>query len=140
MNMKLLVVAVCATLALCGDSGPPAHLLSRAVEVHRGVAPRYSPKLMAKVSARRGLPVVGCMVSSPYWKVGTWVYVYGYNTNQLEYCRVTDVSAPKDRARHLRTGRVAELGYEEARRLCGAKHLNDPPSKCPILVFRLGDA
>ncbi len=77
------------------------------------------------------------MVSSPYYGIGTWLYVYGVNTDRLEWCRVTDVSATRDRARHIRTGRVAELGYGEAERLCSAAALNKRPERCPVTVLRI---
>ena len=104
-----------------------------------GYAPRYSPGLMARVAERRGLPVVACMVSSPVYPVGTWVWVWGRNTNALERCRVTDVSAARDRERHIRTRRVVELGYDEAVRFCGAEHINDRPEQCPVVVLKIGD-
>src|ERR1700712_4205456 len=94
-------------------------------DIHQGVAPRYRPGLMARVSARRGLPVVGCMVSSPRYPIGTWLLVVGLNTEAVERCRVTDVSHPRDRARHLRTHREVEFGYSEALRLCGADAINE---------------
>lgn len=107
-------------------------------DIHSGYAPRYSPGVMERVSRNRDLPLAGCMVSSPYWPIGTMIVVYGWNTDRLELCRVTDVSADKDRARHLRTRRVAELGYQEAIRFCGVRHINHRPEQCPIIVVKLG--
>jgi len=49
---------------------------------------------------------------------------------------VADVSAPADRARHIRTKRVAELSFEAARTLCGARALQGPPERCPVWVFK----
>lgn len=106
-------------------------------EVHQGYAPRYSPGVMERVAARRGLEPVGCMVSSPRYDVGTWVYVYGFNTDTLLRCRITDVSQTRDRRRHLRTKRETELGYTEARRLCGEAAMDKRPEQCPVLVVRL---
>jgi hypothetical protein len=77
------------------------------------------------------------MVSSHTYEVGTMLWVYGKNTDVLLHCRVTDISAPKDRQRHIRTGRVIEAGYTEAIRLCGRKHMHDPPAKCPVTVVKL---
>lgn len=105
--------------------------------VMEGYAPRYSPGVMERVSRNRDMPLVGCMVSSPYYPIGTWVIVYGVNTDRAIRCRVTDVSAPKDRDRHIRTKRIAELGYTEAERLCGPDHMDDPPTSCPVIVVRL---
>jgi hypothetical protein len=105
-------------------------------EVMSGYAPRYAKGVMERVSRNRDLPLVGCMVSSPYYEVGTRVIVYGSNTDRALSCRVTDVSAPKDRARHIRTRRVVELGFSEAQRLCGLDHMADPPTKCPVIVIR----
>jgi hypothetical protein len=78
-----------------------------------------------------------CAVSSPFYAVGERVWVYGRNTDRLELCTVVDVSHPKDRARHIRTRRIAELGFREARRLCGARAMGEPPTRCPILVVKL---
>ena len=107
--------------------------------VQQGYGPRYSPGVMERVARVRDMPPADCMVSSPVYPIGTWVWVVGLNTGAVERCRVTDVSADKDRARHLRTKRVAELGYQEARRFCGAQHMRDRPEQCPIIVVKLGD-
>lgn len=102
-------------------------------ECQIGVAPHYSPGLMEKVADNRGLPRVACMVSSPIYPIGTRVMVYGVRTKTLLECRVTDISAPADRERHIRTRRVVELGFTEAVRLCG--QTTEPPGKCPVVVW-----
>ena len=107
-------------------------------DLHSGYAPRYSPGVMERVARVRDLPPVDCMVSSPRYPIGSWVWVYGWNTDTLLHCRVTDVSQDRDRARHLRTKREVELGYTEAQRLCGRQYLNHRPEQCPILVVKLG--
>jgi len=104
---------------------------------------------MEQVSINRELPIVGCMVSSPRYPIGTWLWIYGHNTGVLLHCRVTDESADtdtsgrgrreSDRQRHLRLGWEAELGNTEARRLCGIKAMREPPRGCPITVFKLGE-
>lgn len=115
--------------------------------VHAGHAPYYSAGVMERVSYNRDLPLVGCMISSPRYPIGDWVWVFGSNTGMLLRCRVTDVSADtdtsgrhrreSDRQRHLRLGWEAELGNKEARMLCSAKAMRDPPKGCPILVIRI---
>jgi hypothetical protein len=110
------------------------------VVVREGVAPYYSPGVMERVSRHRDLPLVDCMVSSPRYPIGTWVYVYGANTDILLWCRVTDVSHPRDRARHLKTHREVELGYTEAVRLCGRKAMRDRPERCPVVVVYFAEA
>lgn len=104
-----------------------------------GWAPRYDPGGMERVAFNRDLPIASCMVSSPYYDIGEMVYVYGRNTGALRWCRVTDVSKPEHRARHRRIGWVIEAGYNEAVSLCGIEHINDPPKKCPVIVFRVND-
>ena len=106
-------------------------------DVHQGFAPRYAKNVMERVARARDLPIVGCMVSSPRYPIGTWVYVYGFNTDTLLRCRVTDVSHTHDRARHLRTKREVELGFEAARKLCGEAAMRARPEACPVLVVRL---
>lgn len=107
--------------------------------VQEGYAPHYAKGVMERVARNRDMPIVDCMVSSPVYPIGTWVWVAGLNTGAVEHCRITDVSAPKDKARHIRTKRWAELGYQEAIRFCGARHINHRPEQCPILVVKIGD-
>jgi hypothetical protein len=107
--------------------------------VQEGYAPRYAKGVMARVSINRGMPIVGCMISSPTLPLGSWVYVYGRRTRALRYCRITDVSAPKDRERHIRTRRIAELGYPEALSICGVEYINGSSIECPIIVIAEGE-
>ena len=104
-----------------------------------GYAPRYSPGLMERVSQHRGLEPVPCMVSSPYYGLGTWVYVWSQNKKILRHCRVTDVSAPQDAPRHKRTRRIVELSYELAAELCGQEYLHSRPEQCPVTVIRVNE-
>lgn len=105
-------------------------------ESMNGFAPRYSPGLMEKVAQRRHMEAVPCMVSSPYYPLGTWVYVWSHNKKILRHCRVTDVSAPQDAPRHKRTKRIVELSYELAIELCGREYLHSRPETCPVTVVR----
>lgn len=104
-----------------------------------GYAPRYSPGLMERVSQHRGLEPVPCMVSSPYYGVGTWVYVWSHNKKIPRHCRVTDVSAPQDAPRHKRTRRIIELSYELAIEMCGREFINSRPELCPVTVIRMNE-
>ena len=90
---------------------------------------------MARVSANRDLPQVACMVSSPTLPLGSWVWVYGVRTDTLLRCRVTDVSQPRDKARHLRMGRLVELAYEVTAQLCGSTR--ERVVDCPIVTVEL---
>jgi hypothetical protein len=92
---------------------------------------------MERVARNRDMPQEQCMVSSPIHPLGTWLWVYGKNTGNLELCFVTDISHPRDRERHIRTRRVIELGYNEALRMCGRKHMKDPPTSCPVMTVKL---
>jgi len=104
---------------------------------------------MEQVARNRGMPQVDCMVSSPRYPLGTWVWVWGDNTGVLLRCRVTDESADtdtsgrgsseSDRERHKRLGWELELGNREARALCGLPAMREPPRGCPITVIRLED-
>jgi len=107
--------------------------------VQEGFAPRYAPGVMEAVARNRDMPRVGCMISSPTLPLGSWVYVWGVRGGVLRHCRITDVSAPKDRRRHIRTGRIAELGYPEARDICGIEYINGSSAECPILVISEGE-
>ena len=108
-------------------------------EAMDGYAPRYDKNVMERVAVHRDLPPVPCMVSSPYYDVGTWVYVWSHNKAILRHCRVTDVSAPQDAPRHKRTKRIIELSYELAIEMCGREHLNDRPEQCPVTVLRVDE-
>lgn len=103
--------------------------------VSQGVAPHYAPGVMERVARIRHMERVGCMVSSPVEPLGTWLYVYGVRTGALRYCRVTDVSHPRDRARHLRTGRLIEIDYPNTWALCGST--KDRPERCPVVIVKL---
>jgi hypothetical protein len=105
-------------------------------EMMSGFAPRYSPGVMERVARNRGMDVAGCMVSSPFYDIGTRVIVYGPNTDRALSCTVVDVSHPRDRARHIRTKRITELSYPAALALCGRKHINHRPEQCPVLVVK----
>lgn len=104
-------------------------------DVSHGWAPHYSAGLMAQVARTRDLAPVSCMVSSPVHPIGSWVYVYGQHTGALLYCRVTDASHPKDRARHLRTHRVVELSFEVTEALCGSTR--ERAVDCPVVVIQM---
>ena len=108
-------------------------------EAMDGYAPRYSPGVMERVVQRRDLAPAACNISSAYYPVGTWVYVWGDNTKVLRHCRVADVSHPRDVARHKRTKRVIELGYTEARSLCGDAAMQAPPTACPVTVIKIDE-
>lgn len=108
-------------------------------DVQEGYAPRYSKNLMEQVARNRDMPIVGCMISSPTLPLGSWAYVYGKRTHVLRYCRITDTSAPKDKQRHIRTKRIAELGYNEALSICGVEYINGSSKECPILLISEGN-
>ena len=103
--------------------------------VCEGFAPHYAQGLMARVSANRDMPPVACMVSSAEHEVGAWLWIYGIRTDVLLHCRVTDVSHPRDRARHRRTKRLIELDYAVTHALCGS--VNEPSASCPVVIVRL---
>lgn len=124
-GVSTALIAFCIALALHG--GTQQH----------GVAPHYAKGVMEKVAARRGLAAEACMVSSPIHPVGAHVWVWGERTQVLLRCLVADVSHPRDRARHLRTGRVIELGYASTAAICG--NTTGPARACPVWVMRVND-
>lgn len=99
---------------------------------YSGIASHYSKGVMEKVSRVRHLPVVSCMIASPYHPIGTWLTVKGLKTGKVRKCRVTDVPQPYDRPTILRKGIVAEIGYTSTLALCGS--LVDPPRRCPVSI------
>ncbi len=103
--------------------------------IEQGWAPHYAPGVMERVARNRDMVQEQCMVSSPVYPLGTWLWVYGERTGVLLLCRVTDVSHPRDKARHLRTGRVVEIGYTVTRALCGTTR--GSVKECPVTIVRL---
>ncbi len=99
-----------------------------------GYAARYAPGVMDRVAVNRGMPSVGCMISSPLYPIGEWVYVYGKVTGERLKCRITDTSAPKDKARHIRNRLFVELNYDSAYTICGS--VTNSNKECPILISR----
>lgn len=94
-------------------------------------AVRYAPGLMERVSERRGMEVVGCMVASPTHPLGAWLTITGPTGTRLR-CRVTDTSQPRDRARHIRTKRI-EVDYKSGFVLCG-QQWQGKASECPVSI------
>lgn len=104
-------------------------------QVQEGYAPRYAKNVMEQVARNRDMPRVGCMISSPTLPLGSWVYVWGVRSQVLRHCRITDVSAPKDKERHMRTKRIAELSFDAALGICGIEYIDSQSKECPILVI-----
>lgn len=97
-----------------------------------GFATHYAPGLFARVARNRGLPPADCHIASDWHPLGTFVEVEGTRTGVTRIAQVSDVSAPKDRARHMRDGLV-ELSYRCAQRVCG-KWFAGPWRWCPVRV------
>lgn len=103
---------------------------------YSGIASHYSPHVMEKVSHVRHMPVVSCMIASPYEKIGTWLTVKGLRTGKARRCRVTDICAPQD-CRSIRERRiVAEIDWKNALAICGSRI--EPDRKCPVRIIRGG--
>lgn len=109
----------------------------RTVKYRNAHATTYAPGLMAQASRNRGLPIVKCMVSSPFHSksVGkVWLWVKSRNTGVELLCRVTDTSEDVDIARHQRN-RLFEFDFTSWKKLCGTKRINDQPwRQCKIEV------
>lgn len=95
----------------------------------RGIAARYDPGVMERVADNRGMTRERCMIASPFHSIGTWVAVEGVRTGRRRLCRVTDTSAPKDKARHV-AKRMIELDYNSAKDICGSVRI--APRDCPV--------
>lgn len=100
-----------------------------------GYAPHYGKGVMERVSRNRKLPLVKCMVSSPYEIIGTWLEVKSLIDQDVLVCRVTDVSADKDRPRHIKKHWAVELDFTSAKILCNIKSVGEKPARaCPVEV------
>ena len=122
MIRSLLAVAL---LALATSSAP---------ERETRFAVRYAPGVMERVSRNRKLPIVDCMLAHPTLPLGQWVWIEGQTTGAGRRCRVTDVSHPRDKARHIRTKRI-ELDYTSSAALCGAKW-KGKATECPVWLYK----
>jgi hypothetical protein len=122
----LIAALVGASIAL---SPTPAHI---------GGAAHYGVGIMEHVADLRGMAHEPCMVSSPYYPLGVRLRVTRIATGHTEICRTFDVSAPQDRAGHIRRNIVVELGWPAARRLCGLRRVNqEPPRACRVKITRI---
>lgn len=108
-------------------------------ESMNGYAPYYAKGVMDTVLINRGLKPASCNISSAYYNIGTWVWVWSAKTFQLRKCRISDVSAPIDKQRHRRTKRIIEFSYEDAVVFCGKKAMKNGPKDCPVTVIRIND-
>lgn len=102
----------------------------------QGTAAHYSKGLFERVSRNRDLPVVDCMIASPFHQIGEWVIVRGLKTETTRRCRVTDTSQPRDKPRHIKS-KSFDLDYESAKEICGS--VTEPRRACPIEVIDVED-
>jgi hypothetical protein len=107
-------------------------VLTLAIGPIRGFATHYAPGVFETVRHNRGLPRASCYISSDWHELGSFVEVEGLRTRARRVCQVSDVSAPQDRARHMRVGLV-ELDFRSAQNVCGAAFAG-PWRDCPIVV------
>lgn len=97
-------------------------------------AAHYRPGLMEQVARRRNMTLVDCMISSPWHPLNTWMRIESNVNGEIAYCRTTDVSAPRDRARHKRR-QLIELDWQTAKRLCAISRVAErPPRACPVKI------
>ena len=95
---------------------------------HPAYAVRYDPGLFGQVARNRGMAIVPCMAAHHSLPLGTWIEAEGPGGRVV--ARITDTSAPGDRARHRRLKRM-EFSYACSLDLC-------PPGwqgaavECPI--------
>lgn len=118
------------SLALAGVLAPSS--------IRDGYAAHYRPGLMTQVAQNRGMPVVDCMVASPFLPLGTWVIVESQKYGVRKVCRVTDVAHPRDRDNIIRRGIVIELDFQSATQVCRISFYGqEPPRACPVRVLPL---
>lgn len=94
-------------------------------------AVRYAPGVFEMVARNRGMAVERCMVASPVHPLGAWLLVEGREGRRLR-CKVVDVSAPRDRARHIKR-RIIEVDPASGAVLCG-KQWKGRAVECPVKV------
>jgi hypothetical protein len=132
LNWLIIAVITCDLINLGCAAQPP--LIARSNNTIEGHATTYAPGMMAQVSHNRGLPIVECMVASPFHEIGDWIYVKSNKTGAILKCRVTDISMPKDQARHQRN-RLFEFDFTSWKKLCGTHRIDEQPwRQCKIEV------
>lgn len=98
-----------------------------------GYAAHYRDGLMEQVAANRGMPVVDCMIATPYADLGTWVTVESLLTGVVQACRVTDIPHPHDRQSIIERGIVVEFGFANIDEMCNLSYAGqEPPRACPV--------
>lgn len=125
--MRRLVVGLVVKAALVVSVG--AGMMSAETRY----AVRYNEGVFERVAKNRGMQVERCMVASPVHALGTWLLLEGRG-GRLR-CKVLDVSAPQDRARHIRL-RTIEVDYLSGFVLCG-KQWKGRAVECPVKVRTL---
>lgn len=137
--MKQIIIQLCIATLICLatlPSAPHTTLGAKRPPVYVGIAARYSPGVMERVARNRKMPIVDCMIASPLYTLGTWVEVRSLKTGHRQLCRITDVSAPQDRARHVAKRQWVELGFKNVIPFCGTTR--GSPRECPIAVRAAG--
>lgn len=103
------VLAFAMLLPQSQATATAATMLASGVPVH-GVAKHYSTGTMERVARYRGLPALPRMASVPdCGRIGWWAIATV--NGSTDFYLVVDCSAPKDRARHIRSGLVLEVNY-----------------------------
>lgn len=115
----------------------PAGATSEHRKVYRGFASVYSPGVMERVARIRNMRPVACMISSPLYPLGTWVWVRSHVTGITLRCRTTDVSHPKHIPSQLRRRQYVELANGLAWPICRHKYAGQGPIRsCPVSIWQ----
>lgn len=89
------------------------------------------------MAKNRGLPLVDCMMVSPWHDIGEWLEVESGVNGKVKRCRVTDVAVGEDLQRHMRT-RLVELDWPSAKELCDITKVGErPPRDCPVTIIEI---
>lgn len=108
---------------------------------YSGYAAHYQSGMMEGVSYYRGMPLVDCMIASPYEQLGTWLEVTSLLNGTVKECRVTDIAAPDDRDNIISRGIVIEFDLASAMIMCNISYYGqEPPRACPVYVSVIGQS
>jgi hypothetical protein len=141
-RVAALAVAALLTLVVSPATAVAHTPPPQPIQEWPAIAAHYSPGVFAKAARRHGLPPFdGCHITTPWHHdpsdLGKVVDVRSETNGAVLACRISDFSADKDHARHLRN-RLVEIDFTSATVLCEITRVAEKPARmCPVTVMEM---